>query len=326
MAKRALITGVTGQDGAYLSQLLLEKDYEVFGVAHRFAQPGGPDNRLAWLGVEGRITMVPADLLDLSSLVQAIELARPDEIYNLAAQSSVGLSWQQPVVTSQVTGLGAINMLQATKMAAPEARFYQASSSEIFGRSQSPSQNEDTPKNPRSPYAAAKLYSQVMTAVYRESFQMHASSGILFNHESPLRGLEFVSRKISDAAARIKLGMTSSLALGNIDVRRDRGHARDYVRAMWLMLQQDQADDYVIASGRSTTVRDLCGMVFGYLGLDAEEFLVNDPALWRPADIEDLVGDASKAKRVLGWEPTVGLEEMMAEMVEADIARLRNQN
>jgi GDPmannose 4,6-dehydratase len=323
LSKRALITGITGQDGAYLSQLLLSKGYEVFGLARRSSHHGLLDHRLRWLGVEDQVRMVPGNLVDLASLIHAIEAAQPDEVYNLAAQSSVGVSWQQPLVTGQVTGIGAANVLQAVKMAAPSARFYQASSSEIFGKTGPGVQNEATPTHPRSPYAAAKLYGHWMTVVFRESYGMHASSGILFNHESPLRGLEFVTRKVTDAVARIKLGIGTELRLGNVDSKRDWGHARDYVRAMWLMLQQDQADDYVVATGRSVSVRHMCEIAFGHVGLKLEDHLVNDPELWRPAEVDELTGDPSKARRVLGWAPTVTLEEMIVEMVEADLARLK---
>ena len=322
MAKRALITGVTGQDGAYLSQLLLEQGYEVTGAARRSSHGEVADHRLRWLGVADDIEIVAANLLDLSSLLRTIERAQPDEVYNLAAQSSVAMSWRQPLATGQVTGAGVANLLEAVKLAAPAARFYQASSSEIFGKSERETQDETTPAQPRSPYGAAKLYAHWMTVCYRESFDLHASAGILFNHESPLRGLEFVTRKVTDAVARIKLGLVRELRLGNVDARRDWGHARDYVRAMWLMLQQDAPDDYVIATGRSVSVREMCAMAFDCVGLKPDDYLVIDPALWRPAEIEVLCGDPSKARRVLGWTPTITLEALIQEMVEADLARL----
>jgi GDPmannose 4,6-dehydratase len=323
LARRALITGITGQDGAYLSQLLLGEGYEVVGLTSRAFQPGVSDERLRWLGVADEVSIVEADLMDPGALVGLIEQVRPDEVYNLAAQSSVAMSWRQPRAMGQVTSAGAANLLEALKLARPEARFYQASSSEIFGRSESEAQNEATPTYPRSPYAAAKLFGHWMTICYRESFGAHASAGILFNHESPLRSPAFVTRKVTDAAARIKLGLASELRLGNIDARRDWGHARDHVRAMWLMLQQDQPDDYVIATGRSTSVRAMCGIAFDYLGLTLEDHLVVDPALWRPAEVAVLHGDPAKARRVLGWTAETSLEALICEMVDADLARLR---
>ena len=322
MAKRALITGVTGQDGAYLSELLLAEGYEVFGLVRRISHEHGAD-RLRWLGIADKVRMISGDVLDGGSLEQAIETAQPDEVYNLAAQSSVGLSWRQPVVTGEITGMGVANVLQALRRSAPDARFFQASTSEMFGLTNVEQQNESTPPHPRSPYAAAKLYGHWMTICYRESFGLHASAGMLFNHESPLRGLDFVTRKVTDAAARIKLGLAKELRLGNVDSRRDWGHARDYVRAMWLMLQQDAPDDYVIATGRTTSVRAMAELAFDHVGLALADHLVIDPELWRPADVEVLRGDPSKARRVLGWSPTVSLEDMIVEMVEADLKRLR---
>jgi GDPmannose 4,6-dehydratase len=325
LPKRALITGVTGQDGAYLAKLLLGEGYEVTGVTGRAFTPGVSDQRLRWLGVADDISIVEADLLDPAALIGLVEQVQPDEVYNLAAQSSVAMSWRQPRSMGQITSTGAANLLEALKLAQPAARFYQASSSEIFGRSGTESQDEATPAQPRSPYAAAKLFAHWMTACYRQSFAMHASAGILFNHESPLRGLEFVTRKVTDAVARIKLGLASELRLGNIDARRDWGHARDHVRAMWLMLQQDLPDDYVIATGRSTTVRAMCEIAFGCLGLTLEDHLVVDPALWRPAEVDVLRGDPAKAERVLGWRAETSLEELIVEMVDADLARLKGQ-
>lgn len=322
MARRALITGVTGQDGAYLAQWLLGQGYEVVGVARRSSHGEVADHRLRWLGIERDVEIVSGNLLDLSSLLRIIEQARPEEVYNLAAQSSVAMSWREPLATGQVTGAGVANMLEAVKLAAPQARFYQASSSEIFGKNDLATQDEATPPHPRSPYGAAKLYGHWMTVCYRESFDLHASAGILFNHESPLRGLEFVTRKVSDAVARIKLGLAGELRLGNVEARRDWGHARDYVRAMWLMLQQETPDDYVIATGRSVSVREMCAMAFACVGLPADDYLVIDPALWRPAEIEVLCGDPSKARRVLGWTAETPLEALIQEMVEADLARL----
>ncbi|HEY1751281.1 MAG TPA: GDP-mannose 4,6-dehydratase [Caulobacteraceae bacterium] len=322
MPKRALITGVTGQDGAYLAQLLLGEGYEVVGLAGPSSQERLADERLAWLGIADQVRIVAGDLMDAPALGRLIEALAPDEVYNLAAQSSVAASWRQPRASSQVTSVGAANLLEAVKLAAPAARFYQASSSEIFGRSDVDAQDETAPVRPRSPYAAAKLFSHWMTVAYREGFGLHASAGILFNHESPLRAPHFVTRKVTDGAARIKLGLAGELRLGNVDARRDWGHARDYVRAMWLMTQQDAPDDYVIATGRTTTVRAMCEIAFGYLGLKLEDWLVIDPALWRPVEIEVLRGDPAKAARQLGWSATVTLEQMIREMVDADMARL----
>jgi GDPmannose 4,6-dehydratase len=322
LAQRALITGVTGQDGAYLAQLLLGEGYAVFGLAGRNFEPGVSDQRLRWLGVADRVALVAGDLFDIASLAGLIEAVAPDEVYNLAAQSSVAMSWRQPRAAGQVTSTGAANLMEALRLAAPAARFYQASSSEIFGKADREVQDETTAPRPRSPYAAAKLYSHWLTACYRDGFGLHASSGILFNHESPLRGLEFVTRKVTDAAVRIKLGLVQELRLGNVDARRDWGHARDHVRAMWLMLQQPSPDDYVIATGRTTSVRAMCEIAFDYLGLSADAHLVIDPALWRPVDVAVLRGDPSKAGRVLGWTAETSLEALIHEMVDADLARL----
>ena len=319
----ALITGITGQDGAYLAQLLLGKGYRVVGLMRRSASSDVISERLRWLGVLEHVELADGNLTDLSSLIRIIEQHRPDEIYNLAAQSFVGASWQQPLLTGTVTGLGAANMLEAVRMVCPGARFYQASSSEMFGQVQEPIQSERTPFYPRSPYGVAKLYAHWMTVNYRESFKLHASSGILFNHESPLRGIEFVTRKVTDGAARISLGMAAELKLGNLDARRDWGHARDYVRAMHMMLQQDRADDYVIATGITTSVRELCQLAFSHVGLDYQDKVRTDPKFERPAEVELLLGDAAKARRVLGWAPEVTLAEMVAEMVEADLVRHR---
>ena len=321
--KRAFITGVTGQDGAYLSQLLLGKGYEVFGLVRRSSTAEVTDTRLKTLGVDKQVKRIDGNLTDLSSLIRAFNEVGPDEIYNLGAQSFVASSWRQPLLTGSVTALGVGNVLDAMRLAAPKARFYQASSSEMYGLIQQEQQNEKTPFYPRSPYAVAKLYGHWMTVNYRESFGLHCSSGILFNHESPLRGIEFVTRKVTDGVARIKLGIEKELRLGNIDAKRDWGHARDYVRAMWLMLQQDQPDDYVVATGRTVTVREMCRIAFEHVGLKMEDHLVIDPAFYRPAEVDVLFGDPAKAKRVLGWEPTVSLEEMIVEMVEFDLRRLR---
>jgi GDPmannose 4,6-dehydratase len=316
-----LITGVTGQDGAYLSQFMLQKGYRVFGMMRRSASADVIGERLNWLGIRDQVELVDGNLIDVSSLIRVVEGCQPDEVYNLGAQSFVATSWQQPLLTGQVTALGAANLLEALRIVRPKARFYQASSSEMFGLIQEPRQNETTPFHPRSPYAAAKLYAHWMTVNHRESFGMHASSGILFNHESPLRGIEFVTRKITDGVARIKLGLARELALGNLEARRDWGHARDYVRAMWLMLQQEKADDFVVATGRTTSIREFCRIAFGYAGLAYEDHVVTRTNLLRPAEVDLLLGDASKAKRQLGWEPAISLEDMIAEMVEADLAR-----
>ncbi|MBV8576755.1 MAG: GDP-mannose 4,6-dehydratase [Acetobacteraceae bacterium] len=319
----ALITGITGQDGAYLAQLLLEKGYEVVGLMRRSASSDVIGERLRWLGILDRVRLIEGNLVALSSLIRVVQSVRPDEIYNLAAQSFVAASWNQPLLTGTVTGLGAANMLEAVRIARPEARFYQASSSEMFGKAQTPQQNEHTPFYPRSPYAVAKLYAHWMTVNYRESFGLHASSGILFNHESPLRGIEFVTRKVTDGVARIKLGLAQELPLGNLEAKRDWGHARDYVRAMWLMLQQQKPDDYVVATGRSATIREMVRIAFRCAGLEMEDHVTQRQELLRPAEVDVLQGDAAKARARLGWEPTTSLEEMLAEMVEADLARHR---
>ncbi|MEM8853888.1 MAG: GDP-mannose 4,6-dehydratase [Pseudomonadota bacterium] len=323
MARRALITGITGQDGAYLARNLLQKGYEVSGLVRRSSHFGVSDHRLRWLGIEKDIHYVDANLTDLSSLLRAVETAKPDEVYNLGAQSYVASSWQQPVLTAQVTGVGAVNVLEAVRIGNPDARFYQASSSEMFGLIQEAHQNEKTPFYPRSPYGAAKLFAHWMTVNYRESFGLHASSGILFNHESPLRGIEFVTRKVTDGVARIKLGKAKELRLGNIDAKRDWGHAADYVEAMWLMLQQDKPDDYVVATGRTTSVRDMVEIAFGFVDLDVEDHLVIDPQLFRPAEVDVLLGDPTKAVTTLGWSAKTTLEAMIHEMVDADLERHR---
>ena len=322
---KALITGVTGQDGAYLSQLLLEKGYEVFGLVRRSSSSDVVDERLRWLGIAGQVRVLDGNLIDLSSLIRLCQEVKPDEIYNLGAQSFVKTSWNQPLLTGQVTALGAGNILEAARLAAPRARFYQASSSEMYGLIQEPMQSERTPFYPRSPYAVAKLYAHWMTVNYRESFGLHASSGILFNHESPLRGIEFVTRKVTDGAARIKLGLIGELKLGNLDAKRDWGHARDYVRAMWLMLQQDAPDDYVVATGRTVTVRDMCRVAFAHVGLNYEEFVRVDEAFLRPAEVEVLLGNPAKAREKLGWTAEISLESMIQEMVEADLFRHRSR-
>ena len=319
----ALVTGVTGQDGAYLSQLLLGKGYRVVGLLRRSASSDVVGERLRWLGILNDIELVDGNLTDLSSLIRIMSDYKPDEVYNLAAQSFVAASWQQPLLTGNVTGMGVANVLEAVRLIKPDARFYQASSSEMYGLIQEPKQSEKTPFYPRSPYAAAKLYGHWITVNYRESFGLHASSGILFNHESPLRGIEFVTRKVTDGVARIKLGLAKELSLGNLSATRDWGHARDYVQAMYLMLQQDVADDYVIATGRTTSIRDLCTIAFAHVGLNPDDHIKISSSLLRPAEVEVLLGDSSKAQRVLGWTPSTSLETMVAEMVEADLARHR---
>jgi GDPmannose 4,6-dehydratase len=323
MAKTALITGVTGQDGAYLAQLLLGKGYDVYGLMRRSASADVVGERLRWLGIYDDVKLLDGNLTDITSLIRILRQVKPDEVYNLAAQSFVKSSWDQPLLTGQVTAIGVTNMLEALRLEAPTARFYQASSSEMYGLVQHPIQSETTPFYPRSPYAVAKLYGHWITVNYRESFGLHASSGILFNHESPLRGIEFVTRKVTDSVARIKLGQAKTLKLGNTKAKRDWGHAKDYVRAMWLMLQQDTPDDYVVATGRTTTVDDMCKIAFEHVGLNMEDHVEISPDLFRPAEVDILLGDPSKAKRVLGWEADTSLEDMIREMVDADLVRRR---
>lgn len=320
----ALITGITGQDGAYLSQLLLKKGYNVFGLLRRSANADVIKSRLHWLGIENEVHYVDGNLTDISSLIRIIQSVNPDEVYNLAAQSFVAASWQQPILTGEVTGIGAVNVLEAIRIVNSGIKFYQASSSEMFGKVSDPIQSEKTPFYPRSPYAVSKLYAHWTTINYRESFQLHASSGILFNHESPLRGIEFVTRKITDAVARIKLGLSKTVALGNLDSVRDWGHAQDYVRAMWSMLQQEKPDDYVVATGHAVSVRDFCNIAFNYVNLNYEDHVVIDPMFFRPAEVNTLCGNASKAREVLGWSPEISLEDLIYEMVDADIFRNRH--
>ncbi len=321
MNKCAIITGITGQDGAYLAQLLLEKGYKVVGVVRRSSHFGVATHRLDWLGITEQVELVDGDLLDLGGLARIVREYKPDEVYNLAAQSFVKTSWDQPSLTSQVTGVGVVNILEAVRLEAPDARFYQASSSEMYGLIQEPQQSEKTPFYPRSPYAVAKLMGHWMTVNYRESFDMFACSGILFNHESPLRGLEFVTRKVTDAVAQIKLGKMSQLPMGNIDAKRDWGHAKDYVRAMWAMLQHDAADDYVVATGRTVTVRDMINVAFDHVGMKADDYVTIDPRFFRPSEVDVLLGDPAKATRVLGWTPSITMEDMIREMVDADLVR-----
>jgi GDPmannose 4,6-dehydratase len=319
--KNALITGVTGQDGAYLARLLLDKGYRVYGLVAR----RGSDAlwRLRELEAEAGVTLLVGDVTDASSLMRAIEQAEPAEFYNLAAQSFVDKSWDLPTVTVQVTGMAVTNVLEAIRCSDPKIRFYQATSSEVFGRVEAPVQDESTPFHPRSPYGVAKAFGHWLTVNYRESHGMHASSGILFNHESPLRGPEFVTRKISNGVARIKLGLQHTLRLGNIDAKRDWGFAGDYVDAMWRMLQQDAAGDYVIATGRNASVRDFCRIAFEHAGLDYQKHVEIDPALFRRAEIDAVLGSPAKAKAKLGWTPKTSLEQLVVMMVDAELARLK---
>jgi len=323
--KRALITGITGQDGAYLSQFLLGKGYEVYGIARRSSANDVMDAKLRWLGIEKDVRVVDGNLIDLSSLIRVLREVKPDEVYNLAAQSFVKASWNQPLLTGSVTGLGAANMLEALRLEAPTARFYQASSSEMYGMVQEPVQTEKTPFYPRSPYAVAKLYAHWMTVNYRESYGMFTASGILFNHESPLRGLEFVTRKVTHAVAQIKLGVAKTVALGNLEAKRDWGHARDYVEAMWMMLQRNEGDDYLVATGRTVSIEDMCNIAFDAAGLKAKDHIVIDKQFLRPAEVNLLLGNPAKAKAKLGWEARTSLESMIQEMVEADLKRVRAQ-
>lgn len=317
-AKRALITGITGQDGSYLAELLLEKGYKVFGTVRRSST-----ERFERLeGFVDDIELLHADLLDQSSLTRAFEIARPDEVYNLAAQSFVPTSWVEPTLTAQFTALGVTRVLEALRQVCPDARFYQASSSEMFGKVLETPQTEETPFYPRSPYGVAKVYGHFITVNYRESYNLFACSGILFNHESPRRGLEFVTRKITRHAAQIKLGLANELVLGNLDAQRDWGHARDYVRAQWMMLQQDEPDDFVIATGKMHTVGDCCRVAFEHLEMNFEDYVRTDAKWVRPAEVDLLIGDASKAKRVLGWEPEITFEELIRDMVDCDMADL----
>ncbi|MCG7407944.1 GDP-mannose 4,6-dehydratase [Paenibacillus sp. ACRRX] len=321
MEKRALITGITGQDGSYLAELLLEKGYKVFGLRRRTSVPIMENIE----HIKNEIEFIDGDLLDLTSLMQAVKIANPVEVYNLAAQSFVGTSWTQPGLTAQVTALGVTNMLEAVRLVKPEARFYQASSSEMFGKVMETPQKETTPFYPRSPYGVAKVYGHWITVNYRESYNMFACSGILFNHESPRRGVEFVTRKVTDAVARIKLGLQSELRMGNLDAKRDWGFAGDYVKAMWLMLQQDTPDDYVISTNETHTVEELVEIAFGHAGLNWKEYVVIDPKFVRPAEVDLLLGDCTKAKQQLGWELEVGFEQLIKMMVDSDLAKYNKQ-
>jgi GDPmannose 4,6-dehydratase len=315
---KALITGVTGQDGSYLAELLLDKGYEVVGVVRRTSHHSY--ERIEHL--LDRIEVVAADLLDQHSLTVVLQDTRPDEVYNLAAQSYVPTSWTQPVLTGEFTALGVTRILEAIRLVHPTARFYQASSSEMFGKVTETPQREDTAFYPRSPYGVAKVYGHWITVNYRESYGLYAVSGILFNHESPRRGIEFVTRKVTDGVARIKLGLASELRLGNLEARRDWGFAGDYVDAMWRMLQQDKPQDYVVGSGETHSVRELVDLAFAHVGLDYRKHVVSDPRFYRPAEVDLLLADPSKARRELGWSPRVGFAELVAMMVDADVERL----
>ena len=317
--KKALITGITGQDGSYLAELLLEKGYRVYGMVRRASTE--TFDRIAH--VKDRLELRQADLLDQSSLVELLKETKPDEIYNLAAMSFVPTSWNQPVLTGEFTALGVTRLLEAMRHVCPEARFYQASSSEMFGKVRATPQNEDTPFYPRSPYGVAKVYGHYITVNCRESYGLFAVSGILFNHESPRRGKEFVTRKISDGVARIKMGLASELRLGNLDAHRDWGFAGDYVRAMWMMLQQAAPADYVVGTGKAHSVRDFVQLAFEYAGLRWQDYVVCDPQLIRPAEVDHLLADSAKARRELGWRPETSFEELVRMMVDADLARYR---
>lgn len=321
MTKKALITGITGQDGSYLAEFLLEKGYQVYGMVRRASVE--KFERIDHLLDNEKFELVQGDLLDQNSLITIMQETRPDEVYNLAAQSFVPTSWQQPVLTSEFTAIGVTRVLEAIRIVDPKIRFYQASSSEMFGDVREVPQTELTPFYPRSPYGVAKVYGHYITVNYRESYDLYACSGILFNHESPRRGLEFVTRKVTDGVAKIKLGLAKEIRLGNLDAKRDWGFAGDYVRAMWMMLQQDTPDDYVISTGETYSVERLVEVAFGAVDLDWKEHVVIDQKFIRPAEVNILIGDASKAKKALGWEPEVSFEQMINMMVEADLERLK---
>lgn len=323
MTKRALITGITGQDGSYLADLLLEKGYKVYGLRRRTSIPIMENIR----HIENEIEFIDGDLSDVSSLIQAVRVSNPDEVYNLAAQSFVGTSWDQPLLTGHVTAIGVANILEAVRIVKPDARFYQASSSEMFGKVVETPQTENTPLYPRSPYGVAKVYGHWMTVNYRESFDMFACSGILFNHESPRRGVEFVTRKITNAVAKIKLGLQTELRLGNLDSLRDWGFAKDYVECMWLMLQQGKPDDYVIATGEMHSVREFCEIAFDHVGLNYQNYVVTDPKFFRAAEVDLLLGDPSKAIKQLGWTPQkTTFKQLVHMMVDSDMERVKQLN
>ena len=321
MSRTALITGITGQDGSYLAEFLLQKGYAVNGMVRRASTENF--ERIAHL--RGKLAIHQADLLDELSLIELMQKVQPDEIYNLAAMSFVPTSWTQPILTSEFTAIGVVRVLEAMRRVCPSARFYQASSSEMFGHVRETPQTERTPFYPRSPYGVAKAFGHYITVNYRESYNLFAVSGILFNHESPRRGMEFVTRKVSDGVARIKLGLQQTLSMGNLDAKRDWGYAGDYVRAMWLMLQAEKPDDYVIATGATHTVRELCEVAFSHVGLDWQAHVKIDPQFIRPAEVELLLGDAGKAQRVLGWKPSVDFAALVKMMVDADLARVRRE-
>ena len=318
MSKRAVITGISGQDGSYLAEFLLEKGYEVVGIVRRLSAP----NHWRIEHILNRITLRPADLLDQLSLIRVIDDVRPQEVYNLAAMSFVPASWEQPLLTGEYNAQGVTRMLEAVRQVDTSIRFYQASSSEMFGKVRESPQNETTPFYPRSPYGVSKVFAHYITVNYRESYNLFAASGILFNHESPRRGLEFVTRKVSDGVARVKLGLADTLYLGNLDAHRDWGYAGDYVRAMWLMLQQDTPDDFVVSTGVSHSVRDLVTAAFSHVGLDWQKHVKTDPSLLRPAEVEHLIGNSTKARNVLGWSPEVDFDRLVRMMVDADLKRL----
>ncbi|MBD0379778.1 GDP-mannose 4,6-dehydratase [Paenibacillus sedimenti] len=320
--KTALITGVTGQDGSYLAEFLLEKGYKVYGLRRRTSTPNYENVE----HIKDKIHWISGDLTDLASLIEAVRISQPDEVYNLAAQSYVAASWPQPLTTGQITALSVTNMLEAVRIIKPDARFYQASSSEMFGKVVETPQTETTPFYPRSPYGVAKVYGHWITVNYRESFNMFACSGILFNHESPRRGLEFVTRKVTDAVARIKLGQQKELRMGNLDSLRDWGFAGDYIKAMWLMLQQDEPDDFVISTGEMHTVKELLEVAFSYVGLNYEDYVVIDQAFVRPAEVDLLLGDCSKAKEKLGWRLEVSFKELIHMMVDSDLKKVEAEN
>jgi GDPmannose 4,6-dehydratase len=319
--RNALITGVTGQDGSYLAELLLEKGYNVHGIVRRSSTE--TFERIAH--IKSKLNLIQADLADQVSMIEAIKSTKAREVYNLAAQSFVPTSWKQPLLTGDITGLGVTRMLEAIRIVDPTIRFYQASSSEMFGHVQETPQTEATPFYPRSPYGVAKVYGHWITVNYRESYDLYAVSGILFNHESPRRGLEFVTRKVTDGVARIKMGIQKELRLGNLEAKRDWGFAKDYVRAMWLMLQQDKPDDYVISSDRTHTVREMCEVAFSHVGLDWQKHVIEDQEFFRPAEVQLLLGNSAKARKKLGWTPEVSFEQLIRLMVDADLERLKGQ-
>ena len=321
MQKHALITGITGQDGSYLAEFLLEKGYKVFGMVRR----ASTENFERIAQIRDKVTLIQADLLDQMSLISIVSESQPDEIYNLAAQSFVPTSWTKPVLTGQFTALGVTRVLEAMRLTKPDARFYQASSSEMFGKVAEVPQTEKTPFHPRSPYGVAKVYGHYITVNYRESYDLYACSGILFNHESPRRGHEFVTRKVTDGVARIKLGLASELRLGNLDAKRDWGYAEDYVRMMWMMLQQDEPDDYVICSGETHSVEELVKIAFDFAGLNWKDYVKIDQRFVRPAEVDLLIGDAAKAKEKLGWEPQVSFEQMIQMMVDNDLKLVQEE-